>query len=97
MPGRVEHVEAQAFDFDAVAFGNAHRDDVGFGVLAHHRDAMGAVAQRAEPGDVIGMQMGVDRLDQFQVEFANELQIAVDLFQTGSMISASPPGRLARM
>ena len=42
---------------------------------------MGAVAQRAEPGDVIGMQMRVDRLDQFQVELAHELQVAVDLFQ----------------
>ncbi len=81
MAGRVEHVEAQALDLDAVAFGNAHRDDIGMGLLAHHGDAMGAVAQRAEPGDVIGMQMGVDGLDQFEIELVHELQIAVDLLQ----------------
>ena len=35
------------------------------------------------PGDVVGMQMGVDRLDEFQIEFAQQLAIAVDLFQHG--------------
>ena len=42
--GRVQHVEAQALDLDAIAFGDPHGDDVGVGVLAHHGDAMGAVA-----------------------------------------------------
>ena len=78
MAGRVQHVEPQAFDLDAVALGNPHGNDVGMGVLAHHGDAMGAVAQRAEAGDVVGVQMGVDGLDQLEVEFADELQIAVD-------------------
>ena len=81
MAGRVQHVETQALDFDAVAFGHPHRDDVGLGIFAHHRNAAGAVAQRAEPGDVVGVEMGIDSLDQFQVELADELQIAVDLFQ----------------
>ncbi len=58
--GRVQHVHADAFDLKLVAFGKPHRHHVGLGVLAHHRDAMGAVAQRAEAGDVVGMQMGVD-------------------------------------
>ena len=44
---------------------------------------MGAVAQFAEPGDVVGMQMGVDRLDQPEIEFAQQLAIAVDLLQHG--------------
>ena len=44
---------------------------------------MGAVAQRAKPGDVIGVQMRVDGLDQFEIELAHKLQIAVDLFQNG--------------
>src|SRR5579885_3462443 len=42
---------------------------------------MRAIAQRAEPGYVIGMQMRVDRLDKLQIELADELQIAIDLFQ----------------
>ncbi len=79
--GRIEHVEPHALDLDAIAFGDAHRHDVGMGLLAHHRDAMGAVAQRAEPGDVIGVQMGIDRLDQLEVKLAHELQVAIDLFQ----------------
>ena len=81
MAGRVEHVEPHAFDLDAIAFGNPHRHDIGLGLLAHHRDAMGAVAQRAEPGNVVGMQMRVDRLDQLEIELAHELQVTVDLLQ----------------
>ena len=79
--GRVQHVDAEALDGELVAFGEPHRHHVGLGVLAHHRDAMGAVAQRAEAGDVVGVQMGVDRLDQLEVEFADQLQIAIDLLQ----------------
>ena len=44
---------------------------------------MGAVAQLAEPGDVVGMQMGVDRLDQLEVELPQQLAVAVDLLQHG--------------
>jgi hypothetical protein len=40
---------------------------------------MGAVAQRAEAGDVIGVQMRIHRLDELHVELAQELEIAVDL------------------
>ena len=51
------------------------------GLLAHHRDAMGAVAQRAKPRHVVGMQMGIHRLDQPEVELAHELEVAVDPLQ----------------
>jgi hypothetical protein len=42
-----------------------------------------AVAQRAEPGDVVGVDVRVDRLDQLEVELVDELQVAVDLLQDG--------------
>ena len=42
---------------------------------------MRAVAQRAEAGDVIGVQMRVHRLDQSDLKFADQLQIAIDLLQ----------------
>ena len=71
----------QTFNFDAIAFRDPHGDDVGTGLFAHHGDAMGAVAQRAEPGHVIGVQMRVDGLDQLQVELAHQLQIALDALQ----------------
>ena len=93
--GRVEHVEAHALDLELVAFGDAHRDHVGLGLLAHHGDAMGAVAQRAEPGDVVGVQMRVDRLDQLEIELADELQIAVDLLEhriDDQRLAAAPAG-----
>ena len=63
MPGRIDHVEAQSFDFDAIAFRNPHRHHVSMRLLAHNRNAMRVVAQRAEAGNVVGVQMGVDRLD----------------------------------
>ncbi|MCY1301398.1 hypothetical protein D9M70_510090 [compost metagenome] len=81
MAGRIEHVEAETLDRHPVALRNPHGNDVGRRLLAHHGDAMGLVAQRPEPGDVIGMEMGIDRLDQPEVEFADELQVTLDLFQ----------------
>ncbi len=57
MAGRIEHVEAEALDADAVAFGNPHGHDIRLGLLAHHGDAMRLVAQRAEAGNVVGMQV----------------------------------------
>jgi hypothetical protein len=56
---------------------------------------MGAVAQRAKAGDVVGMQMRVDRLDQLDVELAQELEVAVDLFQyrvDDQRLAAGPAG-----
>ena len=64
-------------------------------LLAHHGDAMRAVAQRAEPGDVVGVQVRVDRLDQLQVELADQLQVAVDLLQhriDDQRLAAAPAG-----
>ena len=64
-------------------------------LLAHDRDAMGAVAQRTQPGDVVGVQMGVDGLDQFEIELAHELKIAVDLLQhriDDQRLAAMPAG-----
>src|SRR5262249_14971952 len=69
--------------------------DVGVRFFAHHRDAMGSVAQRTQSGDVIGVQMRVDGLDQPEIELMNELQIAVNLFQhriDDQRFSAMPTG-----
>jgi hypothetical protein len=42
---------------------------------------MGTVAQRPKAGDVVGVQVGVHRLNQLQIELFHELQIAIDLLQ----------------
>jgi hypothetical protein len=81
MTGRVQHVEAQSFDLHPVAFGHAHRHDVDARPLAHDGDAAGAVAQRAQARDVVGMQVRVDRLDQPEVELPDQLKVAVDLLE----------------
>ena len=81
VPRRVKHIEAQPLDLYAVAFRHPHGDDVGVRLLAHHRDAMGAVAKRTQSGDMVGVQMRIDGLDQLEIELAHELQIAVDLLQ----------------
>ncbi len=95
MAGRIEHVEAEAFDADAVAFGDAHGHDIRLGLLTHHGDAMRLVAQRAEPGYVVGMQMRIHSLDQLQVQLAHELHVAIHLFQHGiddQRLAAAPGG-----
>ena len=81
--GRVHDVEAEALDRHPVAVADPHRHHVGLALLAHDGDAVGAVAQLAEAGDMVGVQMGVDRLDQPQIELAQQLAVAVDLLQHG--------------
>ena len=79
-----------------VALAHPHRHHVDLGLLAHHRDALRAVAQRAEPGDVVGMDVRVDGLDQLQVELGHQLQVAVDLLQHGiddQRLPAPPAGQ----
>ena len=79
--GRVERLEAQTLDRQPIALADPHRHDVDLALLAHDGHAAGAVAQGAEACDVVGMQMRVDRLDQPEVEFLHQLEIAVDLVE----------------
>ena len=83
MARRVHHVERHAFDRHSVAVGHPHRHHIGLALVAHDGDAVGAVAQFAETGDVIGMKVGVDRLDEFEIELAQQLAVAVGLLQHG--------------
>src|SRR5262249_14991321 len=81
MAGRIEHIEAQAFNIDAVAFHHAHGHNVRMGLLAHDCDAMGAVAQIAKPSDVFGMTMRIYRLDQLQIDLRDDQKITITLCQ----------------
>src|SRR5262249_10405191 len=95
MAGRVEHVQRHAFDGELVALGEPHRHHVDLAVLAHDRHAMGTVAQRAQPGQVIGMQMRVYRLDQSEIELVDELDVAIDLLKhrvDDQRLAAAPAG-----
>ena len=83
MSGGVQRLKREPFDADPVAVADPDRHDIGLGLLAHHRDAMRALAERFEPGDVIGVEMGVDRLHQPEVEFVQELNVAIDPFEHG--------------
>ena len=56
---------------------------------------MRAIAECAEPGNMVGVQMGVDGFDEFQVELAYELQITVHLLQNridNQRLAARPAG-----
>ena len=56
-----------------IAFRDPHGDDVGTGLSSPITVMQWVrVAQRAEPGHVIGVQMRVDGLDQLQVELAHQ-------------------------
>ena len=92
MAGRVEHIERNPLDGQLVALGDAHRDHIHLALLAHHGDALRPVAQRAQPGDMVGMQMRIDGLDQFQIELAHQLQVAVNLLQHGIDDQCLPAG-----
>jgi len=62
--GRVDDLERKPFDRELIAVAKPHRNHVSLGPLTHHGDAMGAVAQRPQPGYVVGVQVRVQRLDQ---------------------------------
>ena len=81
MAGRIDCIERKPLDCQFLTVGQTHRDDVCLGLFAHYRDAMRVITQRAQPGDMIGMQVGVDCLHQFQVEFPDELKVAINLLQ----------------
>ena len=49
--GRIQNIERDALDLNLVAFGYTHRDHVGFGLFAHHRDAL--VRSRSAPRPVM--------------------------------------------
>ena len=83
MAGGVGNIEADALDAQPVAIRDAHRHDIDAGLFTHHCDAARAVAQSAETGDVVGMQMGIDRLHQLQVQLPDELKVAIDLLEDG--------------
>ena len=94
--GCVERREVDALDFDLIAVADPHRDDVDARLRAHDRDAAGAVAQCAQAGNVVGMDMGVEGLDQLQIEFADELKITVDAVQhrvDDQRFAANPAGQ----
>ena len=95
MARRIEHIEADALDRDALALGDPHGDNVSVRLLAHDRDAVGAVAQCAEARDVIGVQVRIDGFDQPDIEFAQQLEVTLDLFQhriDDQRLAAAPAG-----
>jgi hypothetical protein len=56
---------------------------------------VGAIAQRAKPGHVVGVQMRVHGLDQFNVELTHQLQIAIDALEDridDQRLAAMPAG-----
>jgi hypothetical protein len=76
---RVEHLEIHSLDLQPVAIGHPHGDHIDAALVTHHGDAMGTIAQRSEPGNVVGMQMRIDRFHETQIELTQKLQIAIDL------------------
>ena len=56
-------------------------DHVGFGLLAHHRDAPRALAQRWKASDMVGVQVCIDRFYQPQVQLLQELNVTINLFE----------------
>ena len=100
MPRRIEYIEAHAFDSELVAFSEPHRNDVGFGLLAHDGDAMGAVTQCTKPGNVIGVQVSIDRFNQLEIQFLHQLEIAIDFLQhrvDDQRFAARPTGEQVRV
>ena len=94
--GRVEDVERHALDGQFVALLQPHRHHIDLAAFAHDGHAMGAITQCAEPGDMIGVQMGIDGLDQLEIKFVHELEVTVDLLQYGiddQRLAPAPAGQ----
>ena len=79
----VHDIERYILYLDHVAVVDAHGDPVDLRLPAHHGDAAGGVPERAQAGDVVGVDMGVDGLDQRQVQLLQQFQVTVHLFDDG--------------
>jgi hypothetical protein len=66
---------------DGFPVAHPQRHAFGLGLLAHERHAAGDLAQLPHGGHVIGMGVGIDGLDQPDIEFAQQLQISIHLLQ----------------
>jgi hypothetical protein len=81
VPRRVDDIQRQPLDLQLVSIRYAHGNHVHLALLAHHRDAVRAIAQCAEAGDVIGVQMRIHRLHQIEIEFSQQMQVAIHFLQ----------------
>ena len=81
VPWRIGDIQTDPLDAKPIAIRDAHGHHVDARLLAHDSDALRAIPQRPKPGDMIGVQVRIDRLHQLQVEFAHQLQVAIDLLQ----------------
>ena len=95
MAGRIDHVRRNSLYREPITITDTHRHCIGLAPFAHDSDAM-VFAQRTQFRYVVGMQMCVYRLYELEVEFADELEIAVHFFHHRIDIT-SPPQRLARI
>ena len=83
VPRRVDDIKGNGFDLDLVALVDAHGNDVDLAVPSHHGDAARPVAKGPEPGDMVGVYMGIHGLDEFQVQFVQQPDVVVDRFEDG--------------
>ena len=81
MSGRVYGFERRPFYRQLVTIGEPHRYDIGPCLFAHHSNAMSVVTQRAQARDVIGVQMCVHSLHEFEIQLLDEMKVAIDLLQ----------------
>ena len=80
MPRRIKHPQRYVFYVNGIAILDPHGDDVDRGLTAHHGYAAGLVAQFTEAGDVVGVTVRIDGLDQPKIEFIEQLNVTIDLF-----------------
>ena len=81
MPRRIHGIQNHALDPELFPVGYANGHYVHLALRAHHGDALRAVAQRAKAGDVIGVKVRIHCLDQIELEFVHQAQIAIHLVQ----------------
>jgi hypothetical protein len=78
--GRGAHGQVAAAEIDAVAVLQRAVDAVGAGCCGQCDVAAAALAQAPGAGDVVGVDVGVERGAQAQAQFLQQRQVARDLF-----------------
>ena len=81
VPRRVHGRQVDPLDGYPLAVGDPHRHHIDRRLLAHHRDAVRAVAKGTHGGNMVGMDMGVDNLHQLQVQLLQQPDIAVGFLE----------------
>ena len=77
MPRRVENIKMEIIDAKFLSFTESDRNTINAGLVTHRCRTISAIPEASERSDMIGMNMRINRKDQFDIELIEQLDILI--------------------